>query len=183
MHPEDGTTIVQRPGTFSQVNTQANRLLVDTVRTLATPARRILDLFCGAGNLSVPLAGAGADVLGVDASTVAIADARASAAAAGIERVRFEALPALRFLRQQGLAGADLVLLDPPRTGAAAEIVQLARLRPPRILYVSCDPATLARDAKVLVAAGYVVDRVQALDLFPQTPHVETVLEARVAID
>ena len=178
VHPDDGTTIVQRPGTFSQVNTQANRLLVDTVRTLATPAARILDLFCGAGNLSLPLAGAGADVLGVDASAMAIADARASAADGGVERVRFEALPALRFLCQQGLAGADLVLLDPPRAGAAAEVVQLARLRPPRILYVSCDPATLARDAKILVAAGYVVDRVQPLDLFPQTPHVETVLEA-----
>jgi 23S rRNA (uracil1939-C5)-methyltransferase len=184
VHPDDlGTTIVQRPGAFSQVNPAANRLLVDTVRTLASPAARILDLFCGAGNMSLPLARGGADVLGVDASATAIADARASAARGGVEHVRFEVLPALRFLRQQGLAGADLVLLDPPRAGAAAEVGQLARLRPPRILYVSCDPATLARDVRVLVSAGYTVDRVQPLDLFPQTPHVETVLEAHVAID
>jgi 23S rRNA (uracil1939-C5)-methyltransferase len=178
-----GTTIVQRPGTFSQVNPAANRLLVETVLAMATPARRVLDLFCGTGNLSLPLAHAGAEVTGVDANPAAIADARTSAAAAGLTATRFEDVPALRFLGRQGLAGAELVVLDPPRTGAAAEVAQLARLRPRRILYVSCDPATLARDVAVLAANRYIVDRVQALDLFPQTPHVETVLEAVGAID
>jgi 23S rRNA (uracil1939-C5)-methyltransferase len=69
-------------------------------------------------------------------------------------------------------------VLDPPRTGAAAAVTQLTRLAPARILYVSCDPATLARDVAALAATGYAVDRVQPLDLFPQTEHVETVLEA-----
>ena len=176
----DGTTpsIRQRPGTFTQVNTDANHLLVRAVVALAAPAAHVLDLFCGAGNLSLPLAHAGAHVLGVDRNREAIADAAASAAAAGLTRVRFEASAAEHFLRQQGLAGAELVVLDPPRSGAAAVATQLARLRPPRILYVSCDPATLARDVGTLAAADYAVDRVQPIDLFPHTEHVETVLEA-----
>ncbi len=184
VRPDDaGTTIVQRPGSFSQVNPAANRLLVETVRSMAAPAHRVLDLFCGAGNLSLPLARGGAEVLGIDASVAAVADARASATACGISTARFEAVAALRFLRQQGLAGTELVILDPPRTGAVDEVAQLARLRAPRILYVSCDPATLARDVAVLAAEGYSVERAQTLDLFPQTPHVETVLEAVAAID
>jgi len=183
VHPGGDTTIVQHPGTFSQVNPAANRLLVETVCGIAAPDRRILDLFCGAGNLSLPLARAGADVIGVDASAPAIADARASAAAGELVNARFDAIPALHFLQQQGLAGAELVVLDPPRTGAAAEVAQLARLRPRRVVYVSCDPATLARDVAVLAASGYRVERLQALDLFPQTPHVESVLEAALAID
>jgi len=178
-----GTTIVQHPRAFSQVNPAANRLLVETVCTMAAPARRVLDLFCGAGNFSLPLARAGTDVIGVEASAAAVADARASAAACGLTEARFEATSALHFLRQQGLAGAELVVLDPPRTGAADAVAQLARLRAPRIVYVSCDPATLARDVAVLPAAGYRIGRLQPLDLFPQTPHVETVLEAALAID
>jgi 23S rRNA (uracil1939-C5)-methyltransferase len=181
--PDAAVTLSQRPGSFSQVNPAANQLLVASVVELARPATRVLDLFCGAGNLSLPLARTGSVVIGVDTSATAIADAQTSAARAGLDGARFEALPVLRFLRQQGLGGADLVVLDPPRAGAAEEIGQLARLRPRRIVYVSCDAATLARDASVLVAAGYTIDRVQPLDLFPQTPHVETVLEARVAID
>ena len=170
--------IRQRPEGFTQVNAEANRLLVHAVVALAAPAARVLDLFCGAGNLSLPLAHAGASVLGIDRDREAIADAAGSAATAGLTRVRFETSAADRFLRQQGLAGAELVVLDPPRSGAAAVAAQLARLRPPRILYVSCDPATLARDAGTLAAAGYAVERVQPIDLFPQTEHVETVLEA-----
>lgn len=182
--PDDaGTTIVQRPGSFSQVNPAANRLLVATVVGMVVPTGRVLDLFCGAGNLSLPLARAGCEVTGVDADARAIADAATSARAAAVAGVRFEAVPALRFLRQQGLAGTDLVVLDPPRTGAAAEVAQLARLRPRRIVYVSCDPATLARDVALLHGAGYRIGRVQPIDLFPQTPHVETVLEASLAID
>jgi 23S rRNA (uracil1939-C5)-methyltransferase len=175
--------VVQRAGSFTQVNPAANRLLVDAVVTLAAPARRVLDLFCGSGNLSLPLARAGARVVGVDRHRDAIEAAQTSASAAALDATRFELGPADRFLRQQGLAGAELVVLDPPRTGAAAVVTQLARLRPRRILYVSCDPATLARDVATLTEAGYVVDRVQAIDLFPQTQHVETLLEATLWTD
>lgn len=174
----DGPRITQRAGSFTQVNPAANRLLVQSVVTMATPETRALDLFCGAGNLSLPLACAGLAVLGVDRDRDAIADARASGAAAGLASLRFEAIAADAFLRQQGLAGADLVVLDPPRGGATSTVAQLARLRPRRIVYVSCDPATLARDVRLLGAAGYAIARVQAVDLFPQTAHVEVVLEA-----
>jgi 23S rRNA (uracil1939-C5)-methyltransferase len=176
--PDDEVALTQRAGSFTQVNPAANRLLVRTVVAMAAPATRVLDLFCGAGNLSLPLARAGAQVHGIDRDAAAVADAAASATAAGLRRTRFEATPAERFLRQQGTGGADLVILDPPRTGARAVATQLGRLRARRILYVSCDPATLARDARILVGGGYRVARVQPIDLFPQTEHVETVLEA-----
>lgn len=177
--PEPGTTpITQRAGSFTQVNPAANQLLVRAVVAAAAPATRILDLFCGAGNLALPLARAGADVTGVDLDPLAIADARSSAVAAGLTRAHFEALSADRFLSRMGLAGADLVVLDPPRGGAPAVVTQLGRLRPRRILYVSCDPATLARDVRALAAVGYTLVHVQPVDLFPQTPHIEVVCEA-----
>jgi len=167
-----------RAGSFTQVNPAANRLLIASVTALVEPGTRVLDLFCGAGNLSLPLARQAASVVGVDHDREAIADAARSAVASGLTTVRFEAAHAERFLRRHGLAGADTVVLDPPRGGAPAVATQLARLLPARILYVSCDPATLARDVRTLAAVGYAAARVQALDLFPQTAHVETVLEA-----
>jgi 23S rRNA (uracil1939-C5)-methyltransferase len=138
----------------------------------------VLDLFCGAGNFSLPLARTASAVVAVDHDPGGIADGIASATAAGITNVRFEAAAADRFLRRRGLGGADVVVLDPPRSGAASVVGQLARLKPARVVYVSCEPSTLARDVRTLVAAGYAVDRVQPLDLFPQSEHVETVLEA-----
>lgn len=174
----DAPPTSQRLGSFTQVNAAGNRLLVRTVVELVDPGTAVLDLFCGAGNLSLPIARVAASVIGVDQDAGGVADAAASAQAAGIGTVRFETAAADRFLRRRGLAGATLVVLDPPRTGAAQVVTQLARLRPPRILYVSCDPATLARDVRTLASAGYAVDRVQPIDLFPQTEHVETVLEA-----
>lgn len=173
-----GPPIVQRLGTFTQVNVEANRLLVETVVRLLPSAATVLDLFCGSGNLSLPMARVARAVVGVDADADAIADAASSAAAAGVVNARFAAAPADRWLARRGLAGADVVVLDPPRTGAADVAAQLATLRPSRVLYVSCEPTTLARDVRTLAGGGYVVDRVQPIDMFPQTEHVETVLEA-----
>ncbi len=175
---DDVPPIVQRAGSFTQVNPAANRLLVRTVVDMVGAGAVVLDLFCGAGNLSLPLARAAEAVVAVDHDPGGIADGTASAAAAGLTNVRFEAAAADRFLRRRGLGGAGVVVLDPPRSGAANVVAQLARLKPARIVYVSCEPSTLARDVRTLVAAGYLVDRVQPIDLFPQSEHVETVLEA-----
>jgi 23S rRNA (uracil1939-C5)-methyltransferase len=170
--------VVQRLGSFTQVNPAANLLLVRTVVDFVGADARVLDLFCGAGNLSLPLARIATSVMGVDQDACSVADGAASAAAAGLTNVRFEAGTADRFLRRNGLGNAEVVVLDPPRSGAATVATQLARLKAARIVYVSCEPTTLARDTRTLVAAGYDIDRVQAIDLFPQTEHVETVLEA-----
>ena len=177
--PETGAPpIGQRLGTFTQVNAAANRRLVETVVQWVPSDATVLDLFCGSGNLSLPIARRARAVVGVDADADAIADAAASATAAGLVNARFAAGAADRWLERRGLAGADVVVLDPPRTGAAEAARRLADLRPSRVLYVSCEPTTLARDVRTLVAAGYVVDRLRPIDMFPQTEHVETVLEA-----
>jgi 23S rRNA (uracil1939-C5)-methyltransferase len=169
---------LQRIGTFTQVNPAANLLLVRTVLEFVGAGAPVLDLFCGTGNLSLPLARTASSVIAVDQDAGGIADGAASAAAAGLHNVRFEVGTADRFLRRHGLAGATIAVLDPPRTGAAAVAQLLARLTPARIVYVSCEPSTLARDVRTLVGAGYAVARAQPIDMFPQTEHVETVLEA-----
>lgn len=171
--------IVQPAGAFSQVNESANQRLVATVLAMAAPATNAVDLFCGTGNLSLPLARAGLSVWGFDRDRTAIAAARASAKHPDLGgRAHFAAHEAIDALGRLAGSGPDLVVLDPPRGGAPDVARKLGRLHPPRVLYVSCDPATLARDAKTLAAAGYRIDRVQPIDLFPQTEHVETVLEA-----
>jgi 23S rRNA (uracil1939-C5)-methyltransferase len=180
IQPEaDGPTVTQTAGTFSQVNDGANQLLVAAVVAMAAPATRAVDLYCGTGNLSLPLARAGLTVHGFDRDRLAIADARSSARHVGLAaRAHFTADDAVSALARPEVQGIDLLILDPPRTGAPGVVGALADHRPPRILYVSCDPATLARDARTLATAGYRVDRVQVVDLFPQTEHVETILEA-----
>jgi 23S rRNA (uracil1939-C5)-methyltransferase len=169
---------VQRTGSFTQVNPAANLILVRTVVDFVGAGARVLDLFSGAGNFSLALARAATSVVAVDQDAAAVTDGAASATAAGIRNLRFEIGAADRFLDRHGLAGAEIVVLDPPRSGAAAAVELLARLAPPRIVYVSCEPSTLARDVRTLAAAGYAVVRVQPIDMFPQTEHVETVLEA-----
>lgn len=174
----DAAPTVQRAGTFTQVNPAANLLLVRTVVATVGGGARVLELFCGAGNLTLPLARVSASVVAVDQNPRGVEDGAASAAAAGLANVRFEVAATDEHLRRHGLSGADVVVLDPPRTGAAAAARLLARLAPARIVYVSCDPTTLARDVRTLASAGFAVARVQPLDMFPQGPHVETVLEA-----
>lgn len=166
-----------RAGGFSQVNPAQNRHLVAAVLAAADlrGGERVLDLFCGAGNFSLPLARQAREVVGVEEYAPAIADARANAARLGIGNARFHAEPAEG--AAQRLSGAtpfDLVLLDPPRTGASAIMHDLLEARPQRVIYVSCDPATLARDLKPLVNKGYRVVFSQPFDLFPQTWHIES---------
>jgi 23S rRNA (uracil1939-C5)-methyltransferase len=176
---------VHAPG-FTQVNGEANCLLVEEVVRRVAPRAglRVLDLYAGAGNLSLPLRRRGALVTAVEQDRGAAADARANAAREPGPPLRVLAMPAERALRQFLAADDrfDAVVLDPPRSGAASCVALLLRLRAPRLVYVSCDPATLARDLRHLSTA-YRVDDVQPIDFFPHTYHVETVVGATLACD
>jgi len=179
---EPGLDLEVPADVFTQVNPGANQRLVETVLALGafTPGERVLDLYCGAGNLSLPLARRGVSVLGIERSGVAVEAARANAARHGLPAATFRADDVARALASLPSGSLDAVVLDPPRAGAADALPALAALRPPRIIYVSCDPATLARDVRTLLAAGYRLERVQPIDVFPQTYHVESVTKLRL---
>ena len=168
------------PASFFQVNSAQAEILYDVARQFAGKGRRLLDLYCGVGAIALWLADQFEEVGGVEEVEPAIVDAQANAELNGIQNARFLAQPVEAFLRgARHDSGRGLtVTLDPPRTGCAPAVVQaLVKLRPERIVYVSCDPGTLARDVKVLVQGGHQVDAVQPVDLFPQTAHIETVVK------
>jgi 23S rRNA (uracil1939-C5)-methyltransferase len=138
--------------------------------------RTAVDLYCGVGLFSLPLAKKFARVIGIEANSKAIDFARENAAAARQENLEFHAEKTGEWLTENNSAAVDLILLDPPRSGTDKETIDgILRLRPREISYVSCDPATLARDLRTL-SGSYRLDSITALDLFPQTHHVETVV-------
>lgn len=174
--PEFGVRLYFGPTDFTQVNAGVNRVLVArAVRLLEPrPGERIADLFCGLGNFSLPLARRGAQVVGFEGSAALVARARANAAANGLT-AQFEAMN----LFQPNLAPFgpfDKLLVDPPREGAVEIAKTLPDAWPRRIVYVSCDPATLARDAGVLVhARGFRLSAAGVVNMFPHTAHVESI--------
>jgi 23S rRNA (uracil1939-C5)-methyltransferase len=179
---EPGCEIEADADLFSQVNRDQNLNLVATVMEMAAVSEgsRVLDLFCGAGNLSLPAARRGAEVTGVDTDELAVAAARRNAARMGLRSAQFLAMRAAetaQFLTRARYRPAT-VIIDPPRTGAADLMELVARLQPKRMIYVSCDPSTLVRDLRTLVARGYEIARVRAFDFFPNTHHVEVAVQA-----
>jgi 23S rRNA (uracil1939-C5)-methyltransferase len=169
-----------RPDLFRQANREANALLVKTALDLLAPdGLQVLELFCGGGNFTGPLARRAAGVAAVEAQGPALELARAdlSPPPGGAGHVRFFAGDALKlalaFAREGRRFGA--VLIDPPRDGVRGIGPALRDLGAPRAVYVSCDPATLARDLKGCIGAGFRVASVQPIDMFPQTHHVEGV--------
>jgi 23S rRNA (uracil1939-C5)-methyltransferase len=165
------------PGGFAQINLDQNRAMVGEVQALfPVPGRqRILDLFCGMGNFSLPLARRTGWVVGVENYEPAIAKARQNAAANGIDNAEFHAWPAVGAISRFKTEGSfDLILLDPPRSGAYDVTRELATSGAGQILYVSCDPPTLARDLLPLIHGGYRVAWSRPFDLFPQTHHTES---------
>jgi 23S rRNA (uracil1939-C5)-methyltransferase len=165
------------PTGFFQVNAVGAEKLLELVRRglELRGHERLLDLYCGAGAFALPLAGAVSEVLGIEEYAGAVEDARATAVANGVANVHFEIGRVEMALTRLDEA-FDAVVLDPPRRGCHPQaLAELVRLAPTRIVYVSCHPATLARDLKRLVAGGYHVARVQPVDLFPQTVHIESV--------
>jgi 23S rRNA (uracil1939-C5)-methyltransferase len=174
--PELGLTIEFLPTDFVQVNAAINAELVTTAVRLARveSTDRVLDLYCGLGNFSLPLAQRARELTGVEGDAGLVARAVRNAALNGIGNTRFItadlARPDWSFYREPW----DVVVLDPPRTGAAAPIAELNRSMPHRVVYVSCHPATLARDAQVLVAQhGYRLTVARVFDMFPHTHHIE----------
>lgn len=174
--PEFGLKLRFFPTEFTQVNFAVNRVLVSrAVRLMeAQPGERIADLFCGLGNFSLPLASRGAQVIGFEGSADLVARARENATANGVI-AQFEVMN----LFKPSLAAYgpfDKLLIDPPREGAIEIVKSLPAGWPRRIVYVSCDPATLARDAGVLVYVhGFRLASAGVVNMFPHTAHVESI--------
>lgn len=165
---------------FSQINLGQNRTLVsivmDAVRETMPRPSRILDLFCGMGNFTLPLAALCEEIHGVDSSSASIDAARLNAESNNIRNARFSASPVESFTAsRRGMKEWDMVLLDPPRIGAASAVRAIADAGPPTIIYISCDPMTLSRDMKYLLEAGYSTRWSRPVDLFPHTYHIESI--------
>ena len=164
--------------TFFQVNTPQAERLVPLLASFFRPAadRPLLDAYCGIGTFSLPLAAAGSPVLGLESHATSVQQARANAERNQLEAARFEQADVAAVLadRLQGMSG---LLVDPPRKGLSPESMQaILNTPPPQLAYISCNPATLARDLGLLCAEGtYQLQRVQPVDFFPQTSHVECV--------
>jgi 23S rRNA (uracil1939-C5)-methyltransferase len=164
--------------TFFQVNTlQAERivpLLVDFF--LEDQSREVLEAYCGIGTFSLPLAAAGLQVLGLELHQASVQQARANAERNQLPNARFVEADVAASLAEH-LSSTSSLLLDPPRKGLSPEVLEaILQARPGRIAYISCNPATLARDlGRLCREAGYRLRPVQPIDFFPQTSHVESV--------
>jgi 23S rRNA (uracil1939-C5)-methyltransferase len=168
------------PVDFLQINRDINVSMVEAAvqLLLPDPQDRVLDLFCGLGNFTLPLARRAMRVVGVEGDPALVSKARANAARNGIGNAVFE----VENLFEPAAFGAwaserfDLVLLDPPRAGASALLARMAHWRPRRIVYISCHPGSLARDAGILVQLhGYRLCDAGVMDMFPHTTHVESI--------
>ena len=175
-----GVRVRLSPLSFYQVNREMAERLYQKAAEYAAPAgRTILDLYCGAGTIGLSMAGEAARVIGVEIVPQAVEDARRNAEQNGIENAEFlcaDAAEGAALLRRRGVR-AEVVLLDPPRKGCTPELLRTVAegYAPERIVYVSCDPATLARDLRLLTEGGYRLVEYTPADLFPGTAHVETV--------
>ena len=180
-HPQFNTRVKFAPLDFFQVNQALNRkMVVRALELLAPqPTDTVLDLFCGLGNFTLPLARQAAEVIGVEGDMAMVERARAAAHANDIHNTDYYAcnLMAEDLGREPWLKRRyDKILLDPPRAGAKEVIAHMGKLKASRIVYVSCDPATLARDAGELVHThGYCLVGAGVMDMFPHTSHVESI--------
>lgn len=178
--PEFDVIMPFRPTEFTQVNGAVNRILVRRAVQWLDPApgERIADMFCGLGNFSLPIARRGAEVLGMEGSPQLVRRAQANAARNGLANVSFVEANLFEITPQDlvRLGPFDKMLIDPPRDGAVELVKALGDAPPGRIVYVSCNPATLARDAAVLVhTKGYRLKAAGVVNMFPHTAHVESI--------
>jgi 23S rRNA (uracil1939-C5)-methyltransferase len=165
---------------FFQINSSLLGPLIDFALGDAS-GETVLDLYCGAGLFTLPLSRHFKNVTGVEANPAAARFARRNLQRASLTNARVITATVTDWFRSAEPGPVQFILLDPPRAGAESAVINgILDLHPTQISYVSCDPATLARDLKKLVAGGYVVDSIAAFDLFPQTHHVETVVRFRL---
>ena len=168
------------PRSFFQVNTAQATVLYKKVREFAglTGKETVIDAYCGTGTISLFLAKKAKKVYGIEIVSSAIADAKKNARDNNIRNAEFivgDATVLMPKLYREGIE-PQVIVIDPPRAGATPEVLDtMAKLNPDRIVYVSCNPATLARDLAILVPKGYRIEKVQPVDMFPQTMHVESV--------
>ena len=167
------------PGCFFQVNTVQNEQLIQLVcsNVRSSGGKKLLELYCGMGNFSIPVGLAGIGITGVEQNRESIRWAAFNAKNAGLEKSNFLADDVGRYLANlvHHVPDFDTILLDPPRQGLGGNTKKVAELDPKNIIYVSCDPATLARDLGVLTGAGYSLKSLTPVDMFPQTHHIESV--------
>jgi 23S rRNA (uracil1939-C5)-methyltransferase len=171
-----GLTFKVSPASFYQVNPYQAEYVYNKVVEFADcrTADRIVDAYCGVGTLSLILAKQAKEVVGIECVPQAIEDAVENGKRNGVSNCRFICKPTEKALKE--FNNADTVILNPPRKGCDAAVIEtLNQTRPKRIVYLSCDPATLARDLKLL--EGYSLDSIQPFDMFPQTAHVETLVK------
>lgn len=179
--PEFDLALRFRPTDFTQVNIHINRILIRRAMQLLDPqpGERIADLFCGQGNFTLPIARSGASVIGVEGSAALVRRAGENAEHNGLSgHAQFHAANLFEATMEsiRALGPLDKMLIDPPREGAIAVCNALGEDAPRRIVYVSCNPATLARDAALLVhTKGYVMRGAGVANMFPQTSHVESI--------
>jgi 23S rRNA (uracil1939-C5)-methyltransferase len=171
-----GVDLAFHPLDFVQVNAGINARLVDAVVEALAPdaGDRVVDLFCGIGNLSLPIARRAGAVTGIDFAPELVARAAENAVRNGIANARFLARDLVRDAAGVRALEASAVVVDPPRSGAADVLPHVVALAPSRIAYVSCNPDSLAHDAAALSASGYRLERLQVFDMFPHTAHVES---------
>ncbi|MBA7731400.1 23S rRNA (uracil(1939)-C(5))-methyltransferase RlmD [Citrobacter freundii] len=179
-YDSNGLRLTFSPRDFIQVNAGVNQQMV--ARALewldVQPEDRVLDLFCGMGNFTLPLATRAASVVGVEGVPALVDKGRENALNNGLHNVTFFHENLEEDVTRQPWAknGFDKVLLDPARAGAAGVMQHIIKLKPGRVVYVSCNPATLARDSEALLNAGYTIQRLAMLDMFPHTGHLESMV-------
>lgn len=177
-----GCTFRISPGSFYQVNPAQTEVLYNTAMEFAglTGEETFFDAYCGTGTIGLIAATRGAKrVIGVELNKTAVRDAKSNARRNKVENAEFYAGDASRFITEMAEAGekVDVIMMDPPRAGSTEEFLSaVCKMAPPKVVYVSCNPETLARDLKYLTKHGYIAKAIQPVDMFPYTEHVETVV-------
>jgi len=177
----DAIQLQVEPGQFVQINGEINRQMIDQVldlvRTKESGTSAVaVDLFCGAGNFSLPLAGQFDRVIGIEGLADLVDTAQDNARRNAISNTEFMVSDLSSWAGMRKIKGnIDLVLLDPPRNGAAGVMPWIAKTKAAQVIYISCHPSTMVRDLKVLAEAGYKMTAAGVMDMFPHTAHIEAI--------